>query len=109
MRLRKIIKHLLPYGVVRFIQTRRSVHPGQQPSPYWRPLERRHDECIILAGGPSAKALWDDLARYARHADVITVNRGLQAPETRTLQPMAHFIVDQAAFVSGFEYRHPHI
>lgn len=104
MDLRKVFKHLLPYGIVQLYERNRNIFVDTNADARWRPLNRKHDECIVLANGPSMQTQLNEIRAYAKHADVLTVNSSLKSKDIRNLRPIAHFCADQGFFIPGYDY-----
>jgi len=71
---------------------------GLKAPAYWRLPDKKHEECLILAGGPSLNEQWSDIVAYADNVDVFTVNASLSNPNVAKLRPAVLVLQDPIFF-----------
>lgn len=60
----------------------------------WKVPSPRHEECIILANGPSVRLIQHEIVNYTEKADVFTVNLALTTEFAISLKPVVHVLAD---------------
>ena len=88
--------YLLPYGLVRMLRHANELvqlYRARQQG-HWGLPERRHDRCLIVAGGPSVNEVYDEMLEYRKYLDVVTVNMNILKEALLTLNPMMHICID---------------
>ncbi|MDL2307392.1 hypothetical protein LJC48_05130 [Desulfovibrio sp. OttesenSCG-928-C06] len=100
MILKKVVKQILPYGIVKLYSSHRQTeyYKSLAPSAFWIQPHAEHEECVIIASGPSAVQNRQMIQAYSQKADFFSVNRSLTAHWVSELQPKIHVIQDPVYF-----------
>lgn len=94
MGIKGLLKNILPYGLVTFIRNYRSIITCWLKEKQSTPLIPKHEDLVILAGGPSLAKVLDQLVDFRSKVDFFSLNLSLRNPIIFDLQPRFHAFLD---------------